>query len=151
MLNRDLLEKKMKYIAGYIDEMKQLFEQHSVQEVLNENVLLAFAERKYQLLVDTVLDVNTHIISAKDFQPPDDFESTFMTLADRGVLPHEFAVHLAPCVGLRNRVVHKYEKLDLKRFLRDLIGNIDDFYTYLKHIQAYLKKEKDLKNPQSEI
>ena len=114
MLNRDLLEKKMKYIVGYIDEIKRLFEKHSVQEVLNESVLLAFAERKYQLLVDTVLDVNTHIISAKDFQPPDDFESTFMTLADRGVLPHKFAIHLAPCVGLRNRVVHKYEKLDLK-------------------------------------
>ena len=52
----------------------------------------------------------------------------------------EFAEKIAPVVGLRNRIVHRYEKVDNKRFIRDFKNNKGDFEKYIKFIDDYLEK-----------
>ena len=46
----------------------------------------------------------------------------------------EFALKIAPSVGLRNLIVHKYGKVDLKRMVDDIKANIGDYTEYLKLI-----------------
>ena len=59
-------------------------------------------ERLVQLIVDEMVDINTHIIAESDFQVPSDYQSTFITLAENKILPAEFAEKIAPSIGLRN-------------------------------------------------
>lgn len=61
---------------------------------------------------------------------PDDIKGTFTILGDNEVLPKEFALKMAPMVGLRNEIVHRYEHVSLKRFVSLLRNNFDDFKKY---------------------
>ena len=97
-------------------------------------------ERLFQLIVDTALDINTHIITALDFSVPNDYYSTFTSLGENKILPMDFALKIAPSVGLRNLIVHKYGNVDLKKMVDDVINEIGDYFEYLKLINSFLEK-----------
>ena len=60
-------------------------------------------------------------------------------LGDFKVLDPVFANKIAPIVGARNMIVHRYEKLDKDMFLNNLKNNFQDFKTYLIAIDSFLK------------
>ena len=69
-----------------------------------------------------------------------------MTLGEHCVLPIDFAKHLAPIVGLRNRVVHKYEEIRLKDFLTQLRTERGDVPEYIRHVAAYIDRHGSVGN-----
>jgi uncharacterized protein YutE (UPF0331/DUF86 family) len=93
-----------------------------------------------QKYYDASVDINTHIISESDIQVPDDYQSTFIALGENKILPIEFALKIVPSVGLRNLVVHKYGKVDIKKMIDDIKNEIEQYFEYLKHIQRFLEK-----------
>jgi uncharacterized protein YutE (UPF0331/DUF86 family) len=70
--------------------------------------------------------------------PYEGTESTFISLGELDILPKDFAEKVAPVVGLRNIIVHRYEKLDVELFLRSLYNNKDDFKQYIVHISDFI-------------
>jgi len=87
-----------------------------------------------------MVDVNQHIIKEKRLKEFEDFQSAFYVLARNKVLPEDFANKVAPVVAIRNRIVHGYESLDKKLFIKNLRKNYPDFDDYVKIIKIYLKK-----------
>ena len=53
----------------------------------------------------------------------------------------EFADKLAPIVGLRNRLVHRYEEVDFDLLLKTARKDKDDFKVYVKSISEFLNKD----------
>ena len=78
--------------------------------------------------------INTHIIKEERLDTPDDYQSTFTVLAERKIFPMEFALKIAPSVGLRNLIVHKYGRVDIKRMVDDIKNEIGDYVEYIKLI-----------------
>ncbi len=107
------------------------------EEIERDFLKYRTAERLLQLIVDTIIDTNLHLIREKGLEVPDDFESTFRTLARHGILPSEFANKIAPVVGLRNRIVHRYAEIDMKKFLEALRKEHSDFKKYAALIKRY--------------
>lgn len=142
MINTDLLEKKLQLLVGYLDELRPLATTMALDDILEDNFKYHTAERVYQLVVDTIIDVNVHIIKESIVAAPDDLQSTFLVLADHHIIPRDFAEKIAPTVGLRNRVVHRYESLQRKTFIELLKENFSDFEQYLSLIQAFIEKTK---------
>lgn len=128
---------KLKKIDGYLEEAKHLF-RFSVEEILASSEKMHIAERLFQLIVDEILDVNQHFIKELNLEAAEDFESTFHILMKNKILPPDFANRIAPAVGLRNRIVHRYEELDPKLFIESFQKNYSDFEQYLKYINQYL-------------
>ena len=139
MIDKKLIKNKLADIEGYYKELKSVLE-NSVPEIIRDHLKLRSAERLFQLIVDTSIDINTHIIAESDIIIPDDYQSTFIVLAENNILPMEFALKIAPSVGLRNKVVHKYGKVDSKRMIGDVKNEIGDYLKYMKLINEYLKK-----------
>lgn len=138
MINNDLVKTKMADIQGYFMELKDILNEAS-REIIEDNLKLRTVERLFQLIVDTSVDINTHIISESDFSVPDDYQSTFIVLADNKILPMDFALKIAPSVGLRNLIVHKYGKVDIKKMVDDIKSEISQYLEYLKHLQKFLE------------
>ena len=46
---------------------------------------------------------------------------------ENNILPANFAQKLAPVVGLRNRIVHRYEELNKELFIKIFRKNLPDF------------------------
>ncbi|RMG69949.1 MAG: DUF86 domain-containing protein, partial [Nitrospirae bacterium] len=104
-------------------------------------LFLRAVERLVQLIVDEIVDLNKHLIRNLSLKLPEDTQSTFYVLAEGDILDREFARKIAPVVGLRNRLVHRYEKVDPSIMLTHLRKNHDDFKRYIKEIYGFLEKE----------
>ncbi len=125
-LDKNLIIKKLDLLDGYISELEPLVALPE-EEILRDTLKFHTAERLFQLIVDEMIDVNTHLIRVKVLPPSDDLQSTFTVLGDAEILPKDFTIKISPVVGLRNAIVHRYEHVDLKRFVHELKRNFGDF------------------------
>jgi len=141
-MNFDLLLKKLSQIETYLNELETFIFSRNPEDVKKDITLLHTAERLVQVLVDTMIDINIHILLSKE-KTYDKSQSTFLIWGEMGVLPEEFAKKIAPIVGLRNILVHRYEELDKDLFINNLFKNKDDFKQYLVAIYDFIKKEKN--------
>jgi len=89
-----------------------------------------------------MIDINQHFIRELDFKISEDFQGTFYILGKKGILPNGFAKKIAPVVGLRNRIVHRYDTLNKELFIKTFRKNYSDFEKYIKLINQYLEKIK---------
>jgi uncharacterized protein YutE (UPF0331/DUF86 family) len=111
-----------------------------ITDILHDVMKLRFFERNFQLIIDTILDVNSHIISEENLGIPDSYSNTFIILGQKGVLPMDFALKIANAVKLRNMVVHKYDAVDNKKMMQDLKDGLNQFEQYVIFINEYLEK-----------
>lgn len=132
---------KLNKLKGYISELRDLVKLKD-KEILEDPYKFHTAERLLQLIVDTMLDINQHFIRELNLKIGEDFQSTFYTLGENNILPNKFAQELAPVVGLRNLIVHRYEELNQDLFITNLKKNFSDFKNYIEFIKKYLKKIK---------
>lgn len=139
MIDKELIKNKMADIEKYLKELDPILKSGS-RIIIDDNLRLHTVERLFQLIVDTAVDINTHIIMASDFNVPDDSYSTFVALGENKILPMDFAIRIAPSVGLRNLIVHKYGNVDLKKMVDDVINEIGDYVEYLRTINSFLEK-----------
>jgi uncharacterized protein YutE (UPF0331/DUF86 family) len=138
MIDRRFVEAKLSYIQTYYQELEGVLG-YSDQEIKLDILRLRALERIIQLIVDEITDINNHIIRYAQLRVPEDFQSAFFILAENKILPEEFARRIAPVVGLRNRLIHRYEKVDVEILLNTIRRNKEDFKGYVKHILKYLR------------
>ena len=139
MLNKDLIKTKMRSIQEYLLEIEPILSLPKDQIVSSVEKLRTL-ERNFQLIVDAMLDINIHLIRELELSSPDDLKSTFIILAEGKIISFDFAQKISPVVGLRNILVHGYEKVDRKLFIDSFQKNKQDFDQYLILIDSFLNK-----------
>ena len=131
---------KLEEATGYLKEIEDLFK-FSDKEILTDFGKLHIAERLLQLMVDVIIDINQHFIRELKLKISEDFQGTFYILGENDILPKDFAQKIASVVGLRNRVVHRYESVDKELFIKSFRKNYSDFKAYIKLIHKYLENK----------
>lgn len=139
MIDKDFVKSKIFLIKSYYEELEYILS-FSDTEIKKDFVKLRAIERIIQLIVDEVIDINNHFIRYGSFKIPESFQSSFLVLAENNILPESFAKKIAPVVGLRNRLVHRYEKIDLDLLLSLVRKNKEDFIEYVKYIFQFIEK-----------
>ena len=137
MIDTHMVKGKLADIEAYYGEMQPLLAAPS-RALIEDTVRLHALERLFQLLVDTAIDVNTHLIAELELPVPEDYQNTFETVGRYRVFPVSFALEIGKSVGLRNKVVHKYGEVDLKRMVDEIKAGIPQYLEYAKYIQKYL-------------
>ena len=95
------------------------------------------AERDFQLMVDAAVDINMHFILEKGFNPPENNFQSFIKIGELKILPEDLTNALAPSAGLRNRLVHEYEKIDQRILFESLRKFVPLYYKYCKKIYKF--------------
>ena len=95
-------------------------------------------ERLLQEIVEAAVDVNTHLLIAAGRPAPDDLYSSFLDLADLGVLARPLAETLAPSAGLRNRLVHEYDRIDDARVLEAAGEAVAHYPRYVAAVERHV-------------
>jgi len=139
VIDKDFVKSKIFFIKSYYEELEQILS-FSDTEIKKDFVKLRAIERIIQLIVDEIIDINNHFIRYGFLKIPENFQSSFLALAENKILPENFAKKIAPVVGLRNRLVHRYEKIDLDLLLRLVRKNKEDFIEYVKYIFQFIEK-----------
>lgn len=139
MIETGLVKNKLSDLQAYYEELTPILIEDA-RAIIEDKLKLRSVERLFQLIVDTAVDINTHLIVESSFPVANDYQSTFTILGEKKVFPMEFALKIAPSVGLRNLIVHKYGKVDIKRMVDDIKNEIDQYKTFMGFIYEFVEK-----------
>lgn len=139
MPNKELIKNKINKIENYLKELEPILKLET-NEILGNYTNLRTTERNFQLIVDTVIDINTHIISTENLRAPEDATETFFILGEAKILSMDFVKKFSPVAGLRNIVVHDYEKIDTEKMINDIKSDINQFGEYALYIDNFINK-----------
>lgn len=134
----DLIINKLIKMEEYIGELEK-YKPESYQEYKNDQLKRYAVERLIQLIIDLALDVNNILIKNSDHYPAKDYFTSFLELVDLEILPEEFAKDIAPSTGIRNRLVHEYEKVDNRVVFDNLDKLINYYLDYIKYVNQNIK------------
>ena len=98
------------------------------------------AERLLERIIGRMIDINYHLLTETDHQPPADYYASFTQLAALGVYDVEFGRRIAACTGLRNWIVHEYEEVDPRKVHEALGTATEDVSAYLRVTEDYVKR-----------
>jgi uncharacterized protein YutE (UPF0331/DUF86 family) len=98
------------------------------------------AEKLLQEIVEAATDVNAHLLVESGRPPPDDLYSSFLRLVDLGALPRALAEQLAPSAGLRNRLIHEYDRIDDAVVHGALRVALDVYPRFIVAVDAFLAR-----------
>lgn len=145
MLRKDLIERKISLIQDDLGRLAE-FKRHTFEDIAADFVKQAAVERMLERIISRAVDINEHLIGAlgtKDTSPPKDYRETFLRLVELGVYPKEFAEEIGKSIGVRNLLVHEYDKVD-QRKIYDSIGDcLRDYAKYIEYLMAFLKHAKE--------
>jgi len=76
------------------------------------------------------IDIGAHIISDSGWEVPSSQAEIFEILAQKGIIQKQLSKKMIKMVGFRNRIIHEYEKVDLRivyEVWRKSLGDIETF------------------------
>jgi transposase len=111
MLDNITICKKLEILIKYYNEFQQLTNGITINDYIDNIVIKRAIERVMQLIVECATDINNMILKKQGKGPSRDYYNSFIDLAENNVMDMEFAVRIAPSTGLRNILVHEYQKI----------------------------------------
>lgn len=113
MVDKALIGRKLERAESYLKQIRMkkdpgitLFVKDSdLQSIILFNLIQA---------IQSCIDMGSHIISDSEWETPSTQAEIFEILAHRKVITKAIAKKMIQMVGFRNRIVHEYEKTDMK-------------------------------------
>lgn len=138
-LNEIFLNKKLASLRQYLSELESLGVV-DLKTYETDFVKRHAIEKLIELIVEIATDINRHIITAAGREPASSYFSTFEVMGEIEIIPKPLVPKLASTTGLRNRLVHDYEKIDHKIVYQALKPLLRNYKRYYVLISDYLNK-----------
>ena len=139
MPDKEFTRQKLHLLLEHLDELAPLCE-ISLEEYETDYVKRYAAERLIEIIVEYAIDINRYIIEDIGKAPAQTYYDTFKVISDLGVIPKNLAARLASTTGLRNRLVHNYEKVRNDIVHRSLQPFVRNYRRYFELMEDYLEK-----------
>lgn len=138
MIDQEMIKNKILRIQDDLSHLEE-FKDASIEEISKEYNTHKIVERIIEVIVNEAIDINQHLIVEKGKGDlPFNFRESFLLLAELGVYPENFAEEISKSVGLRNILVHEYQKLDEKIFYNSIQECFTHYTNYCRYILKYL-------------
>jgi len=138
MPDLEIIEKR---IASFIEDLQNLkkYQNVTTEDIKKDKDLLWILERGLYLLIQNLLDMLAHIVSADFNEKWDAYTDINDILVKHTIITEEDKMVLNQMAGFRNRLSHEYLSLDTN-VLIDIINNrLSDFSKFLLIIKNYCK------------
>ena len=142
MVDETLILRKLAELDEYNRQVKE-YEQITVAQYLDDWKIPRIIERTLQMMIETCLDIASHIIADKELRVPTSYSDTFKVLHEEKIVSSELFIALDKMAKFRNIVVHHYEKVDAEIVVSILKKDLKDFEHYKNAIIRLLKADKN--------
>jgi len=132
-----LVLNKLDRLKDYLSEL-ETFASLSFEEYQSLIHNRRSVERLIQLLVECASDVNAHILAKKAKIVVEDYRSSFLLMGQKGYLNSELAAGLSKAAGMRNRLVHEYERIDDRIVFQSIPVALVSFKQYMEQVLSLL-------------
>jgi len=137
MINFQKIQKQVQLLNRYLDILKQLKEL-KLDEFTADPRNYGSGERFLQLAIETTLNMGNHLISAYNFEAPEDYADIFLILGKHNVLPADFARELTNMARFRNRLVHVYWEVDTAMVYSLIQNRLSDFERFRDYVLSFI-------------
>ncbi len=135
--DKEIMQEKLSALQTYYRELNEL--QHITYEKYCSSYLYRrTVERLLQLIVETATDINNMVLKKISKEMPTDYYTSFIKMAEYNVLPMDFALEIAPSTGMRNIIVHEYQKLDDRLIHASIRKTLEYYLRYMECLEKYL-------------
>ncbi len=135
-----VIRRKLINLAGYVSELEP-FRTYTFEQYTSNYFIRRTGERLIQLIVENMVDINSLLILGYNHAPPKDYFTSFTILGELGILPPDFASELASSTGMRNRIVHEYDKIENRIVFESIPKLLDMVMVYTGLINNFLKND----------
>jgi len=142
MVDVTLILRKLAELDEYNSQVKE-YGQITVAQYLDDWKIQRIVERTLQIMIETCLDIASHIIADKGYRVPKSYSDTFKVLHDEKIVSTRLFNALQKMAKFRNIVVHHYDRVDAEIVVGILKKDLSDFTSYKDTIVGFLKSEED--------
>jgi uncharacterized protein YutE (UPF0331/DUF86 family) len=139
-IDKDVVFRKLAKLVEYLRELEGKKDLTFEEYMENKDIMRA-TERLLQLVVEVMTDINAMLITGVDAPPPRDYYTSFTRLGELGIIEEDMAQNLAPCSGLRNRLVHEYEHINDQIVYASIDMVLRKVPNYMRAIKAFIQNE----------
>lgn len=140
----ELQYRKFELIDSCIDRLRSIKKDNpSLEKYKNSWKDKDAAERNLQKVIEAMIDIGKMVIADKKLREPGNNREVFLILEENKLFPSEFMPVIDRMIGMRNIIVHSYNRIDdeivfgvLKKNLKD----IKKLSNHLKNIFPRLKQ-----------
>jgi uncharacterized protein YutE (UPF0331/DUF86 family) len=135
-LNRERIEAKFKDIQKAIERLSR-FAEISKEEFLANDDFIHIARSHLLTAAEASIGICLHIAAKKLKQAVTEYTSCFELLQKHNLVSKEVSGYMIKLIGLRNRMVHRYEEIDYGFVF-------DNFQDIIENMQKLIDEVSDL-------
>ena len=139
MVDKHLILRKFATLEEYLSQMNE-YANISLKDYADDWKIQRIVERTLQMMIETCLDISSHIISDEKLRVPETYADMFRILVQNSILEEPHLEAFEKMAKFRNIVVHDYEKINPEIVVAILRNNLQDFKEFQASIIMYLKK-----------
>ena len=140
MVDKTLILRKLSELDEYFKQIKE-FEEITVLQYSDDWKIQRIIERTLQMMIETCVDIASHIIADKGYRVPKSYSDAFKVLLDEKIVSSRLFDVLQKMAKFRNIVVHHYDKVDAEIVVGILKKDLIDFTSYKDAIISFLKSD----------
>jgi uncharacterized protein YutE (UPF0331/DUF86 family) len=141
MVDETLILRKLSELDEYYKQIRE-YDKITVSQYSNDWKIQRIIERTLQMMIETCVDIASHIIADRGCRVPKSYSDTFKVLREENILGAKLYDTLEKMAKFRNILVHHYDKVDAEIVIGILKKNIKDFTAYKDAIINFLKSQK---------
>jgi len=142
MVDKTLILRKLSELDEYCKQIKE-YDKITVVQYSGDWKIQRIIERTLQMMIETCVDIASHIIADKGYRVPKSYSDTFKVLHDEKIVSSRLFNALGKMAKFRNIVVHHYDKVDAGIVVGILKKDLKDFMSYKDAIISFLKSEAE--------
>ena len=140
MVDVTLILRKLSELDEYNKQIKE-YEKITVAQYSGDWKIPRVIERTLQMMIETCVDIASHIIADKGYRVPKSYSDTFKVLHEEKIVSSKLFNSLEKMAKFRNIVVHHYDKVDAKIVVGILKKDLKDFMGYRDAVISFLKSD----------
>ena len=142
MVDKSLILRKLSELDQYYKQIKE-YEKITVAQYSADWKIQRIIERTLQMMIETCVDIASHIIADQEYRVPISYSDTFTILFDEKIIGERLFNALRKMAKFRNIVVHHYDKVDAEIVIGILKKDLRDFESYKDAIVSFLKSDSE--------
>jgi uncharacterized protein YutE (UPF0331/DUF86 family) len=142
MVDKPLILRKLSELDQYYKQIEE-YEKTTLAQYSRDWKIQRIVERTLQMMIETCVDIASHIISDSQYRVPKSYSDTFKILFEEKIVNEHLYIALEKMAKFRNIVVHHYDKVDAEIVIGILRKDLKDFEHYKDAIVSFLKSEPE--------
>lgn len=133
MVDKALVLRKIERIETYLKQIRQK-KDFGIKVFKKDKDLQSIILFNLIQSIQTCIDIGAHIVSDSGWEMPASQADIFEVLAENKIITEQLSKKMIKMAGFRNRIVHEYEKVNLRIVHEVWRKNLSDIERFCKAI-----------------